>query len=315
LPVLDFSKVRTYSIRKRRSKVNTALFARPLKPKASFGAFLDSLPALLKAKDFKQVVRAIVAARKKDKPVILMMGAHVIKCGLSPLVIDLVRRGIVTAVATNGAGAIHDFEIAYGGQTSEEVADTLKDGRFGMVRETAAFINTAVKEGGACGRGFGAALGSAIASARLRFKDLSIAAACWKKGIPLTVHVAIGTDIIHQHPNFSGADTGEASARDFRILTDTVARLDGGGVALNFGSAVVMPEVFLKALSVARNLTRRVKGFTTANFDMHIHYRPTQNIVTRPVQGSGRGYTIVGHHEIMLPLLRQAVLEEKGGAS
>jgi len=181
-----------------------------------------------------------------------------------------------------------------------------------MVKETAAFINAAAKEGALRGRGFGAAMGSAIEREGLRHKDLSIAYACRKQGIPLTVHVAIGTDIIHQHANFSGADTGAASATDFRILTREVARLNNGGVVLNFGSAVVMPEVFLKALSVARNLTGKVRDFTTANFDMNVHYRPCQNIVTRPVLGSGRGYYIVGHHEIMLPLLRQAIVE--GGA-
>jgi hypothetical protein len=243
--------------------------------------------------------------------VILMMGAHVVKCGLSPLVIELIRHKIVTVVAMNGAGAIHDFEIAYGGRTSEDVTVSLKDGSFGMARETASFINGALKDGVARGHGFGASIGYRIENERLRHKDLSIAYACWKEGIPLTVHVAIGTDIVHQHADFSGADTGEASARDFRLLTQEVAGLDAGGVVLNFGSAVVMPEVFLKALSVARNLTGRVKGFTTANFDMNVSYRPHQNIVTRPVLDSGRGFYIVGHHEIMLPLFVQAILEER----
>jgi len=307
--MLDFSKVKTYSIRGRKSKVDKTLFAKPLESKASFGAFLDSLPNILKARDLRAIVQAIVSARKKGKPVILMMGAHVIKCGLSPLVIDLIRRRIVTAVAMNGAGVIHDFEVAYGGQTSEDVAAALKDGSFGMVRETAAFINAAAKEGAAQRSGFGAAVGRAISREKLRYKDLSIAFTCWKGSVPLTVHVAIGTDIVHQHADFSGADTGAVSAEDFRVLTRTVARLDNGGVVLNFGSAVVMPEVFLKSLSVARNLKKSVKNFTTANFDMNIHYRPSQNIVTRPVLGSGKGYYIVGHHEIMLPLLRQAVLE------
>lgn len=308
--MLDFSKVKTYSIRKRRSKVDTSLFAKPLKPKASARALLESFPNILKAKELREIVRAVVKARKKGKPVILMMGAHVIKCGLSPLVIDLIRRRVVTAVAVNGAGVIHDFEIAYWGETSEDVASALKDGSFGMVKETALFINAAAKAAAARGQGFGATIGFAVDRENLRHKNLSIAYACWKQAIPLTVHVAIGTDIIHQHANFSGADTGAASATDFRILTREVARLNNGGAVLNFGSAVVMPEVFLKALSVARNLTGKVKNFTTANFDMNVHYRPFQNIVTRPVLGSGRGYYIVGHHEIMLPLLTQAILEE-----
>ena len=310
--MLDFNKVKTYSIRSRRSKVDMSLFAKPLKPKASARALLDALPDILKAKELREIVRAIVKARKKGRPVILMMGAHVIKCGLSPLVIDLIRRRIVTAVAMNGAGVIHDFEIAYGGRTSEDVASALKDGSFGMVRETAAFINAAVREGVARGQGFGAAMGFAVDKESLRHKKLSIAYACWKQSIPLTVHVAIGTDVVHQHADFSGADTGAASAADFRVLTREVARLNNGGVVLNFGSAVVLPEVFLKALSVARNLTRGVKNFTTANFDMNVHYRPLQNIVTRPVLGSGHGYYIVGHHEIMLPLLAQAILESGG---
>ncbi len=311
--MLDFTKVKTYSIRRRRSKVDTSLFAKPLKPRGSAQAFLRSLPNILKAKELREVAQAVVRARQKGKPVILMMGAHVIKCGLSPLVVDLIRRRLVTAVAMNGAGVIHDFEIAYWGETSEDVASALKDGSFGMVRETAAFVNAAAKEAAARHQGLGAALGAAVAREGLRHKDLSIAYACWKKNIPLTVHVAIGTDIVHQHADFSGADTGAASATDFRVLIREVARLNGGGVVLNFGSAVVLPEVFLKALSVARNLTKKVVDFTTANFDMNVHYRPLQNIVTRPVLGSGRGYYIVGHHEIMLPLLVQAILE-KGGS-
>jgi len=308
--MLDFTKVKTYSIRRRRSKVDTSLFAKPLKPRGSAQAFLRSLPNILKAKELREVAQAVVRARQKGKPVILMMGAHVIKCGLSPLVVDLIRRRLVTAVAMNGAGVIHDFEIAYWGETSEDVASALKDGSFGMVRETAAFVNAAAKEAAARHQGLGAALGAAVAREGLRHKDLSIAYACRKKNIPLTVHVAIGTDIVHQHADFSGADTGAASATDFRILIGEVARLNGGGVVLNFGSAVVLPEVFLKALSVARNLTKKVVDFTTANFDMNVHYRPLQNIVTRPVLGSGRGYYIVGHHEIMLPLLVQAILEK-----
>ncbi|MFH0940625.1 MAG: hypothetical protein V1840_02075 [Candidatus Omnitrophota bacterium] len=306
---MDLTKLKTYSIKKRKSKVSRQELARVLKAGSSFRDFLDSLPDILKAKDLKDVVSAIVAARKKNKPVMFLMGAHVIKCGLSPIVVELVRRGIVTSVALNGAGIIHDFELAFCGETSEDVLNALKDGSFGMVRETADFINSAVREGVSEGRGLGESVGLKIEKEGLKFKHLSVAYACLKKKIPLTVHVAIGTDIIHQHASFSGADTGEASARDFRRFTEEVAKLGNGGVVVNIGSAVILPEVFLKALSVARNLTGKVEGFMTVNMDMNFHYRPFQNIVSRPVAGSGRGYYLIGHHEIMLPLLAQAVVD------
>lgn len=307
---MDFSKLKTYSIASRKSKVNKAMFAQPLKKGAAFSSFLRSLPHILKAKDLREVVAAIVKARKKRKAVLLMMGAHVIKCGLSPLVNEFIKKGIATAVSFNGAGVIHDYEIAYCGATSEDVASTLKDGTFGMVRETAEGINSAIREGVREGRGFGESVGIKIERERLKYRELSIAYTCLKQRVPLSVHVAIGTDIVHQHFSANGADLGEASFRDFRRLTEEVAKLDGGGVALNVGSAVVLPEVFLKALSVARNLTGRVKDFTTVNLDMNFHYRPQQNVVSRPVDGSGRGYYIIGHHEIMLPLLFQAVVEQ-----
>ncbi len=307
---MDLSKLKTYPIKNRKSKVNEKLFAKPLKRGASFRAFLDSLPQILKAKDLKDVVDAVVLARRKNRPVLFLMGAHVIKCGLSPLVIELIERGVITGVAMNGAGAIHDFEVAYCGSTSEDVAASLKDGSFGMARQTADYINAALHEGVSQSKGFGESFGMMIQAKALRHRRFSIAYACLEKKIPLTVHVAIGTDIIHQHLSFNGADTGEASARDFRIFTEEVAQLGNGGVLINFGSAVVLPEVFLKALSVARNLTGKVVNFTTANFDMNVHYRPYVNIVTRPVDGAGRGYYIVGHHEIMLALLAQAIIEE-----
>ncbi|MFH1691402.1 MAG: hypothetical protein ABIC68_02345 [Candidatus Omnitrophota bacterium] len=307
---MDLSKLKTYPIKNRKSKVNEKLFAKPLKRGASFRAFFNSLPSILKAKDLREVVKAVLVARRKNKPVIFLMGAHVIKCGLSPLVIELIERGIVTAVAMNGAGVIHDFEIAYCGSTSEDVAAALKDGSFGMARQTADYLNAAIHTGVSQSKGLGEAVGMMIEQRALRHRHLSIAYACWRKKIPLTVHVAIGTDIIHQHLSFNGADTGEASARDFRILTETVAKLHKGGVVINFGSAVILPEVFLKTLSVARNLTGKVVDFTTANFDMNVHYRPYVNIVSRPQDGAGKGYYIVGHHEIMLPLLVQAIIEE-----
>lgn len=307
---MDLSKLKTYSIKKRKSKVDKRLFAFPLERGCRFEKFFDSLPNILKVKDLKDVVASIVRARAHDRPVMLLCGAHVIKCGLSPIVIELIERGVITSVAFNGAGIIHDFEIAYCGETSEDVASALKDGSFGMAEETAAYLNGAVTEGVREGRGFGDSVGLMMEQKLLKFRHLSIAHACSRKRIPLTVHVAIGTDIIHQHPSANGADIGEASMRDFRRFSDEVAGLDRGGVVLNFGSAVILPEVFLKALSVARNITGRVGAFTTANFDMNVHYRPMQNIVIRPTQGTGKGYYIVGHHELMMPLLAQAVLEK-----
>lgn len=307
---MDLSKLKTYPIKERKSKVDQGLFARPLKRGGSFCAFFNSLPGLLKAKDLREIVKAVLVARRKKKPVIFLMGAHVIKCGLSPLVIELIERGVVTAVGMNGAGVIHDFEIAYCGSTSEDVAAALKDGSFGMARQTADYINAAIHEGVGQSKGLGESVGMMVEQRALRHRHLSIAYACLRKKIPLTVHVAIGTDIIHQHFSFNGADTGEASARDFRTLTEIVAKIHKGGVVINFGSAVILPEVFLKTLSVARNLTGKVVDFTTANFDMNVHYRPYMNIVTRPVDGAGKGYYIVGHHEIMLPLLTQAIIEE-----
>lgn len=313
--MLDFTKLKTITIKKRTSKVDKSLFGKPIKAGASFDSFYRALPNILKVKELNEVVAAIIKARKKRKPVIFMMGAHVVKCGLAPIVIDLIDHDIVTAVATNGAGIIHDFEVAYWGATSEDVSKSLLDGSFGMVRETADFINGALHEGVRAGCGYGESIGFRMERSRLKNKNLSIALACRKKNIPLTVHVGIGTDINHQHANFSGADTGEASARDFKKLAENVAGLNNGGVLLNFGSAVMMPEVFLKALSMARNLTGRVNHFTTANFDMNFHYRPQQNIVSRPTMAGGRGVYIVGHHEIMLPLLAAAVLQgmEKKG--
>jgi hypothetical protein len=308
---MDLVKLKTYSVKKRRSKVKRAMFACPVTPGASFTEFLACWPEVLKACDFKSVVTSIVKARQRKKPVMFLLGAHVVKCGLSPLIIQLVERGVVTLVATNGAGIIHDFEMAYCGQTSEDVAQSLSKGLFGMGRETADGINAAIHEGVSQGNGLGVAVGRYIAQKRFANKEISLAYSCVRQGVPLTVHVAIGTDIIHQHASFNGAETGEATARDFRRFTQEVALLNDGGVVVSFGSAVILPEVFLKALSVARNLTGRVRHFTTAYFDMSQQYRPQQNIVSRPVLDGGQGFYFTGHHEIMLPLLAQAVLEQE----
>lgn len=306
---INLHKVKTYSIKERFSKVKKSAFAKVCAKGGSFNEFYASLPAILKAQDLKAVVEAIIAARRKKKPVILMMGAHVIKCGLSPLIIDLLKKKIITTIALNGAGIIHDFEIAYLGKTSEDVGEVLQDGKFGMGKETAEFLNKAIQEGADEGLGLGESVGRAIAYKNLKYKNHSILYHCYQEKITATVHVAIGTDIIHQHPSFDGASTGEASQRDFLKLVEIVGAIGNGGVVLNFGSNVILPEVFLKALNLARNVGCKVNNFVTANFDMLYHYRPAVNVVSRPTQGSGRGYYIIGHHEIMLPLLHRAIIE------
>jgi hypothetical protein len=308
--MININKVKTYSLRLRKSKVKLSDFAQVPVRKNSFLGFYNSLPNILKAKDIRAVVDAVVRAHKKKKAVIFMAGAHVIKCGLNPILIELIKKKVITCIALNGAGIIHDFEIALQGKTSEDVAGNLKDGCFGMGRETADFINNAVEEGVREGLGLGEAVARKISISKLRYKNLSILYHAYKNKIPVSVFVAIGTDIIHQHPSFDAALTGEGSLRDFRSLVENVCQLHNGGVVLNFGSAVILPEVFLKALNLARNLGNKVKDFTAANFDMVYHYRPQQNVVSRPVAAGGKGYYIIGHHEIMLPLLAQVIIEK-----
>ena len=306
---IDLSKVRTTSIQERKSKVGTNDFATVYDPvQQSFSQFLDSLPSILVANDFRKVVQRVVDARKNDKPVIVMMGAHVIKVGCSPVIIDLIKQNIVTAVAMNSAAAIHDVETAMWGVTSEDVAVNLMDGSFGMWTETGEFINEVItKTFHESDAGYGEAIGEALIKKNAPNLDFSILAAGLSSNIPVTVHAAIGTDINHQQPTMSGAATGEVSFRDFRTLCDAVSGLTGGGVVLNFGSAVILPEVFLKALTVARNVGHKAKGFVTVNFDMIQHYRPRVNVVQRPTQDGGEGYSITGHHEIMIPLLAAAI--------
>lgn len=308
--MINIYKVRTFSVKKRYSKVNRGDFAKVPVRGSSFTKFFNSLPNILKAKDIRAVVNSIVSARKKKKAVIFMAGAHVIKCGLNPILIELIKKKVITCICLNGAGIIHDFELAFQGKTSEDVAENLKNGSFGMGRETAEFINLAVKEGVAEGLGLGYAVASRISTTKLAHKDLSLLYNAYKYNVPVCVSVAIGTDIIHQHPSFDAALTGEGSLRDFRKLTEQVIKINNGGVVLNFGSAVILPEVFLKALNLARNLGFQVKDFTTANFDMIYHYRPIQNVCLRPVMSGGNSYYIIGHHEIMLPLLAQAIREK-----
>lgn len=308
--MININKVKTYSIRKRYSKVEVGDFAGIPAKKNTFLKFYDSLPNILKAKDIRNVVDAVVGAKEARKTVILMAGAHVIKCGLNPVLIELIKRKIITCVCLNGAGIIHDFEIAFQGRTSEDVGENLKDGKFGMGKETPEFINNAVKEGVSGSLGLGYSVAKKICDSNLKYKNLSLLYNAYKQKVPVCVFVAIGTDIIHQHPSFNASLTGEGSLRDFYSLVENTAGLNKGGVVLNFGSAVILPEVFLKALNLTRNLGNSVKDFTTANFDMIYHYRPSQNIVARPVMSGGKGYYIIGHHEIMLPLLAQAVIEK-----
>ena len=306
---LDFSKVRTYPVAKRFSKVKTSLLGKRMKKGATLRAFLRGLPDILAAQNLKAIARRIAESKRNGKTVLLGMGAHPIKVGLSPVIIDFMERGIIHAVALNGAGVIHDFELAYMGETSEDVAASLRDGSFGMGEETGAFINEAISAGAKNQLGVGAAVGTAINKSRLPHRKLSILASAAQLGIPVTCHIAIGTDIIHMHPKADGRALGDCSLRDFRTLTSVVATL-GGGVYLNFGSAVVLPEVFLKAVSLARNLGNSVQNLTTVNLDFLQHYRPLTNVVNRPTMGSGKGYHLTGHMEIMVPLLFAAVLEE-----
>jgi len=307
--MINLNNIQTYSIRKRYSKVKKADFAQPPLKDRSFTQFYNSLPHILKAKDLRAVVEAIVKAKRNKKAVIFMAGAHVIKCGLNPVLIELIKRKIISCISLNGAGIIHDFEIALQGKTSEDVAENLKSGKFGMGRETADFLNNAISQGIDEGLGLGQAVASKITNSKLRYRNLSLLYNAYKYKVPVCVFVAIGTDVIHQHPTFDASRTAEGSLKDFYLLVENIKSLDNGGVVLNFGSAVILPEVFLKALNLARNLGNKIKNFTTANFDMIYHYRPAQNVVARPVMSGGQGYYIVGHHEIMLPLLAQAVIE------
>jgi len=308
--MINLKKVKRYSIKTRFSKVNKKDFALAPAKLKSFRGFLSSLPGILKAGDLLAVSSDIAAARKKKKAVIFMAGAHVIKCGLNPVLIEFIRQKVISCICLNGAGIIHDFEIAFQAKTSEDVAENLKNGSFGMGKETADFINQAVKDGVSEGLGLGSAVGKMISDENLPYKNLSLLYNAYKYNIPVGVFVGIGTDIIHQHPSFDAGLTAEGSLRDFHTLAGNIRALNRGGVVLNFGSAVILPEVFLKALNLARNLGNKVKDFTTANFDMIYHYRPAQNVVARPTNSGGRGYYIIGHHEIMLPLLAQAVIEK-----
>lgn len=309
---IDLTGIRTYSATHRVSKVSTSLEALPPFKGMTMSSFLKNLPDTLKANDLKAVASAVVAAREKAKPVIVMLGGHVIKTGCSPILTDLAQNGFITHFASNGSAAIHDTELARFGHTSEDVAIQLEDGSFGMAADTAALVNGAAREASLNRHGFGQTMGALLIKDSAPFGSRALLVNTFRLGIPYTLHIAIGTDIVHQHPDADGASIGDASLRDFRIFAASVAKLGHGGVLLNLGSAVIMPEVFLKALSIARNLGNDVTHFTTANFDMIQHYRPGVNVVNRPVQSGGQGFSITGHHEIMIPLLAAAVYDMVG---
>ncbi len=310
LPYEDFdlSGIRTYPLASRKSKANAADFATPYRPGGGMRSLLDSFPRILAAADFKAVVASIRAARENDRGIIWGFGAHVIKTGLGPVLIDLMDRGFVSALATNGAGIIHDFELALSGSTSEDVDEALGPGRFGMAQETGELLNAAINDGVAQGLGLGQSVARRLRELRPSHERLSVVAAAERQHIPVTVHVAIGTDIIHMHPRASGAALGEGSLRDFRYFVSSVTRLKGG-VYLNCGSAVVLPEVFLKAVAIARNQGTSLDDLTTVNLDFMRLYRPQTNVVSRPVAGIGKGYSLTGHHEIMIPLLAAALVD------
>ncbi len=306
---LDFSKLNTYSLNNRHSKVSVEDFARPVQAGMNISEFINCLPNQLSGADFPEFIRRVANTVQQQKTVIMGMGAHVIKVGLNPILIDLMERGIISSIALNGAGIIHDSEIAMVGRTSEDVAEVLGQGAFGAAKETGEFLNQAINHGAKKNTGMGETVGQALLDAGFSHNSQSILAQACKLNIPVTVHVAMGTDIIHIHPDADGAAIGKTSHIDFKIFSSLVSNLQDG-VYCNIGSAVLLPEVFLKALTVVRNLGHKVKNITTANFDFIRHYRPAVNVVHRPVLESGRGFNFTGHHELMIPLFAAALLDK-----
>ena len=304
----DLKRIKSVPLKKRSSKVTVKDFCKPYQEGSTFKGFLDTLPATLAANDLKEVANRVLAAYRNNRTVIFGMGAHVIKVGLSPLVIQLMQRGIISCIALNGAGAIHDVEIALAGKTSEDVSAGLHKGEFGMALEAGEFINQAVQEGLKTTRGMGTAIGKRLLKVSAPYAEMSILAMAASLKIPVTVHVSIGSDTIHMHPSFNGAATGKLSHNDFKTLTAHVEQLEGG-VFFNVGSAVLIPEVFLKAFSLACSTGKPLKNLTTVNMDFIRHYRPSVNVVERPTLSSGKGYHLIGHHEIMFPLLSAILLE------
>jgi hypothetical protein len=311
IPSSALKGLKTYSLEDRKSKVGLKDFARPWTPGNSLDSFLDTLPNLLGARDFKAVVKAMLAARQAGKTLHWSMGAHVIKVGLNPILIRLMEQGFISALSLNGAGIIHDTELAMVGRTSEDVERELGSGTFGMSRETAHFLNRSIKKGAEKGLGLGEAVGQALLGSKFPFLSYSLLAMARQMDIPVTVHVAIGTDIIHLHPSMDAGATGKASHKDFRTFCSVVRSLENG-VFLNIGSAVILPEVFLKAVTLVRNLGYPLAHFTTVNMDFIRQYRPSTNVVYRPTLDGGQGYSLVGHHELMVPLLAAALLEGQG---
>ncbi len=295
--------LKTYSLQSRKDKVNINNFAQILGSEKSFTRFVRSLPNILAGSDFKEFISVMGKAKKRNRAIIFGLGAHVIKVGLSPIIIDLMKEGWITALALNGAGIIHDFEIAFTGQTSEDVQLQVKNGHFGMAQETGQMLNDAINSGEEKGLGLGEAVGEMIATSDFPHKDMSLLSAAYNLNLPVTVHVAIGTDIIHFHPEVKGEAIGNASLKDFFLFCSLLEKLEDGGVFVNIGSAVILPEVFLKALSFVRNKGRLLENFSTAVFDFIHHYRPYENVVKRPHGKKGRGFYFIGHHEIMIPLL------------
>lgn len=305
---LNLNRIKTYSLKERKSKVGIEDFAKPWTEGGTLRGFLETLPGILAGGHIREVVAAIALAQRNSKTVLIGMGAHVIKVGLNPVIIDLMERRVISAVALNGAGIIHDVELAMAGKTSEDVDSSLGEGSFGMSRDTCEFINEAIKKTKRNPYGLGKAVGEAIVKNSLLFQRISILATGIRLEIPITVHVAFGTDILHMHPGFDPNLTGKATHADFRLFASAVATLEGG-IYVNAGSAVILPEVFLKALTLARNLGHTVKRFTTVNMDYMPQYRPLTNVVHRPTAEGGVGYNLIGHHEIMLPLIAAGVIE------
>jgi rfaE bifunctional protein nucleotidyltransferase chain/domain len=308
---LDLTRLRTIPLADRVSTVGADQFAAPLSF-AGASAWLDALPRLLAGSDLRTLVQALAEAPARGRPVIAAIGAHVIKCGLAPVLLELMDRGVITGIATNGATIVHDVEIALAGKTSEDVTRGLRDGTFGMAEETHRFCNHAVRQGVAAGHGLGAAVGQALLAADAPHAAVSLFAGAARRGVPVTVHVAIGTDVLHMHPTADGAAIGEGSLRDFRALTAQMAALGGGGVLLNVGSAVILPEVILKAFGILRNLGHDLTGFLSADLDFVRHYRGSRQVVERVKELGGRGIALTGHHEIMLPLIAALVADRQG---
>ena len=309
-PAIDLSKFNTTSILNRKSKVDVKDFALPHKPGSGLQEFIESLPDILAGRGLRTVIDRIVSAHRSGKPVVVGMGAHVIKCGLSPILADLMKRGVITALAFNGAGAIHDSEIAYFGKTSEDVVDGMQTGMFGMARETADFLNGCAKVAKENKLGFGEALGRAIVDMNAQYRNVSLLANAYECNVPLSVHVGVGCDIVHMHPSADGAAIGEASLYDFRVLTHAMKSLGSGGVLLNIGSAVMLPEVVLKAITTLINLGYDMTGMTGINLDFVQHYRSNQQIVARVREIGGDGISLTGHHELMIPLIAAGVIEQ-----